>query len=317
MINFKSIKLGKHIIDQPIFLAPMSGVSDYPFRKAVESFNVGHTVCEMIATTKQMVGNEISIKKIRNASNNILIVQLLTSNAQDGVNAAKFCQDMGADIIDINFGCPAKKVVGKDCGSSLLKNIDNAVDIIDKISNSVNVPVTVKTRIGWDENSVNMHEIAPKFVCAGAQMLTIHGRTRSQFYTGVADWEYISKVKNNVNIPVIANGDIIDYTSAKKALKTTDCDGIMVGRACQGKPWLLSEIFHNQKIDKNAKIKCVLNHLECIVDYHNTKALVMAKKHMAWYYHNCSNSKSIRNKIMSCENVNQIYDIVQANINEI
>lgn len=317
MMNFKSIKLGNIKIDEPIFLAPMSGVSDYPFRKAVESFGVGHTVCEMIATTKQMVGNEISIKKIRNASDNLLIVQLLTSNAEDGVNAAKFCEKMGADIIDINFGCPAKKVVGKDCGSSLLKNIDNAVNIIDQISNSVKVPVTVKTRIGWDENSINMHEIAPKFVNAGAQLLTIHGRTRSQFYTGVANWDYIAKVKQSVDVPVIANGDIIDNETAKSALDITKCDGLMIGRACQGRPWLLKEIVHEKKVDKNQMVKCMIEHLDNIIDYHGGKAFAMAKKHMAWYYQGTNKSKNIRNLIMSSNDVNQVKDIVKAHINEI
>ena len=307
----KPIKIGNIIIDIPLLLAPMAGVTDPPFREIIESFGyVGLMFSEMIASKSLFIGNKSkSISKVKNSLSKIFAVQIAGNDPYYMAEAAKLNQDLGADIIDINFGCPVKKVIKGFAGSAIMKDEKLAEKIMESVVKAVDIPVTVKMRLGWDNNSVNSPKIAKIAEYVGIQMITVHGRTRSQMYTGKANWKLVADVKNTVNIPVIVNGDIIDTFTLEQALIESKADGAMIARGIYGKPWLFKEIFYElnkkqfKKPDVNELLGIIVKHFDLARKYYGDKESVcLFKKHINWYTNGMKNSSQFRNKI------NRIFD---------
>lgn len=236
------LELGDIHFANRVFLAPMSGISDLPMRERSASHGAGMVVSEMIASRELVTDRAESRMRLQRGRIAIHVVQLAGRAADWMAEATRIACGEGADIIDINMGCPAKKVTGGYSGSALMRDLDHAVSLIDATIAASTVPVSVKMRLGWDDNSINAPELARRAESSGVAMLTVHGRTRCQFYTGQADWTAIRQVKNAVNIPLVANGDVGSLDDARKILKLSGADAVMIGRQHRGRPWLAGEI---------------------------------------------------------------------------
>jgi tRNA-dihydrouridine synthase B len=317
----KQIKLGNIEINPPIMLAPMAGVTDAPFRKLVESFGgVGLMFSEMIASRAILQKTNKSLKKVeKEIKTTPLAIQIAGKDPKYMAEAAKLNEDLGAKIIDINFGCPVKKVVKGFAGSAIMKDEKLAQAIIKAVVNAVKVPVTVKMRMGWDMQNLNAPTIAKIAEDEGAQMVTVHGRTRSQMYTGKANWKFISTVKDAVKIPVIANGDIFTPQDAKECLKQSNADGIMIARGIYGKPWLISQInafLTTGEIpnppSKSEQKEIILAHFNDIIEHYGEQiGANPAKKHIGWYSAGMNNSGEFRNKINRMTNPQNIREEIE------
>lgn len=299
----------------PVLLAPMSGITDLPFRQMVESFGAGMLVSEMIASG-EMVTRKRSPRagtraagtraRARIGAGVATAVQLAGRDAGAMAGAARIAEAEGAPMIDINMGCPAKKVVGGLSGSALMRDLDLALRLIDAVVGAVKVPVSLKTRLGWDIDCLNAPELAARAEAAGVSMITIHGRTRAQFYTGRADWQAIRAVREAVSVPVIANGDILDATDARRALALSGADGVMVGRGAQGRPWLLAEIAAAlygtpapQVPTGGALVDLVARHYEAILGFYGRDlGLRIARKHLGWYVDAARGPAELRARLM-------------------
>jgi tRNA-dihydrouridine synthase B len=291
-------------LSSPVILAPMSGVTDLPYRKLVKKFGAGLVVSEMIASRAMIVQSHQSMRKcaIMHDDATAACVQLAGCEPDVIADSAKMNEDLGAKIIDLNFGCPAKKVVGGYSGSALMRDEELAKRILETTVKAVKIPVTLKMRTGWDDNSKNAPTLAKIAENCGIKMITVHGRTRCQFYTGKADWKFISKVKQAVKIPVIANGDISCFNSAVMAIEQSGADGIMIGRGCYGKPWLIAQIGHFLKTGEQLPDPTIKEQLEVILGHYNEmleyygddSGMKMARKHLGWYSSGLPNSGEFR-----------------------
>jgi tRNA-dihydrouridine synthase B len=300
-------------IEPPVFLAPMAGISDYPFRQLIREMGIKLLYTEMVSAKGFEYGNEKTKELLEydRKKDGKIAVQIFGEEADFLARAANnIAREYDIDIIDINMGCPAKKIVKNGAGSALMRDLSLAEKIIKSVVNSVNIPVTVKMRSGWDAKHINAVELAKISESAGAAAVAVHGRTRNQFYKGSADWNIIEEVVKNVDIPVIANGDIFTPEDAAAVFSKTNCSGIMIGRAAQGNPWIFREIIEylktGNKIDSptnSEKIDFAIKHLNIAVDFYGEKqAVPLMRKHIAWYIKGMPYSSKIKNK------VNQLFD---------
>lgn len=292
-----------------VFSAPMAGITDAPMRniihqKCVDKVNI---VSEMVAVNALSRKNAKTYKiaDVRDEKYSV-IVQLVGSDPKLFTEAAELVAELGASGIDINMGCPVRKIISSGSGSALMKDIKTAEQIIKTTVKAVNLKVSVKFRKGWDQNSVNAVEFAKMCQDSGASFITVHGRTRAQGYSGVADWETIAEVKNAVSIPVVGNGDVTSVESAKQMIEKTGADGVMIGRASLGNPWLLGHVFDYleegikpNKIDNLEILNTVLKHVELLKNYYDEKlAVALSRKHVCWYSKNFYDAKKFRESYM-------------------
>jgi tRNA-dihydrouridine synthase B len=304
----------------PVFLAPMAGVTDAPFRDLVTDLGATAAVSEMISSEALVRQNSKTYKRLSDPQKNIMkIVQLVGGNPHIMAESAIINEELGADVIDINIGCPARKVVSNDSGAALMKNEDLAVRIAESVVKSVKIPVTLKMRLGWDNENINFLSLAKKFEDIGIQMLAIHCRTRNQMYGGKASWSKICELKNAVKIPYLCNGDIKSATDAICALKESQASGIMVGRAALGKPWLLNqimkfldagEIIPSPSLEKQLKI--IMEHFQAVLDFYGaSRGIKIFRKHFCWYSRGLEESSSFRETINQSEDLSFIKNYVK------
>ncbi len=301
-----TVTIGNITLDSPVLLAPLAGITDLPFRKLVQSFGAGLVVSEMIASQELVQAKPSAQAKAELGFDNARTsVQIAGRDTYWMAECARMCAGQGARIIDINMGCPARKVTSGNSGSALMREPELALSLIAAVVNAVDVPVTLKMRLGWDDDSLNAPELARQAEDIGIQMVTIHGRTRCQFYKGSADWAAISNVKNAVKIPVIANGDILDSASAKSALQQSNADGVMVGRGAQGQPWQLAKIIAELNGETyavptgDALADIILGHYEDMIRFYGPKmGNKNARKHLGWYLDRLEGGPEIRTEII-------------------
>ncbi len=314
-----SILIDNKALTPAVFLAPLAGITDLPFRNLVSGFGAGLVVSEMIASQEMVQAHPNTRARAElgfEAQNTS--VQIAGRDAYWMSECAKMCADNGAKIIDINMGCPAKTVTNGLSGSALMKTPDFALSLIEAVIDAVDVPVTLKTRLGWDDEMLNAPYLAKRAEEAGIKMVTIHGRTRCQFYKGYADWAAIAGVKDVVTIPVIANGDIVDTDSAKLALKLSGADGVMVGRGAQGRPWALAQIAHDifgckaPNIPFGSElITLISNHyISMLKFYGDVLGGKVARKHMGWYMDDLGTSRELRRAIQTEKNTDNVLKLI-------
>jgi len=316
------ISIGPVKIQSPIFLAPMSGISDLPFRDLVQSFGAGLVFSEMIAS-REMINHSKETLRMSTSHNRDypLAVQLAGCDPQVMAEAAKMNEDRGAAIIDINFGCPVKKIVKKYAGSALMQDEDLATEIMDAVVKAVNIPVTMKTRLGWDAQNLNAPSLCKKAEDVGVQMITIHARTREQMYNGTANWNAIRAVRDAISLPLIANGDIETIDDVKVALKQSGADGVMIGRGTQGKPWFIKHVMDyfetgEVSLTPENKLDIILKHYDDMIDHYGEgKGVPIARKHLAWYVAGMRGANEFRSEINKVRDASMVKNIVSTFFN--
>lgn len=315
-------KIGNIEIENKIVLAPMAGICNSSFRRICKEMGCGLIYAEMVSDKAIFYNNKKTLDMLQMTEEERPISQqIFGSDKTSFVEAAKYIyKEMKPDIIDINMGCPVPKVtLRSQAGAALLKNPEKIKEIVTAVVNSVPIPVTVKIRSGWDHNNINAVEVAKICEEAGASAICVHPRTRSQGYSGKADWSIIKKVKESVNIPVIGNGDIKDIYNAKKMLEETNCDAIMIGRGVLGNPWLIKQIkvyIEEDKIIDNPtnieRINMCIKHLKLLLEIKDKKvAALEIRNHIGWYLKGIKNSNEIKNKVYQTKEISDIINILK------
>ena len=328
-----SLTIGNVSLDSRVILAPMSGVTDLPFRSLVKRFGAGLVISEMIASEAMIRETRQSLKKCAHRIEEFpMAVQLAGCDPEVMGEAARLNVDRGAQIIDINMGCPVKKVVNGHAGSALMKDEYKASKIMEATVNAVNVPVTLKMRMGWDETSLNAPKLAKIAENCGIKMITIHGRTRCQLYNGQANWPFIKKVKEAVKIPVVGNGDVKTVEDARSLLEESSADAVMIGRGTYGKPWFLNQVNTFLKTGKKLEDpslkdqkEIILEHFEqTLLHYGEETGILLMRKHLGWYSKGLPNSADFRVKINASQTIkdvlsflNQYYESIEIDSNSL
>jgi len=280
------LEIGGVQLRNRVFLAPMSGVSDLPFRQLAWKAGAGMVVSEMVASAELCTRERGNLLRLRGDGLGTHVVQIAGRETKWMAEAARIAEGEGAHIIDINMGCPAKKVTGGFSGSALMRDLDHALTLIEATIGAVNIPVTLKMRLGWDDDTINAPELAARAEQAGVQMVTVHGRTRCQFYEGKADWHAIRAVKAAVSIPLVANGDVLNRDDANGILEASGADAVMVGRGSYGQPWLPGTIVHGVQTGQNTGLiadYAVAHYEAMLAHYGEPTGIRHARKHLGWY----------------------------------
>jgi len=323
----KPLKIGEIAVANRVLLAPMSGITDAPFRRLTAALGAGLVVSEMTASDDLVHGRSMSRLRCEAAGIGPHVVQLAGCETHWMAEGAKVAEAAGADIIDINMGCPARHVTGGQSGSALMRDLDHALKLIEATIAAVKVPVTLKMRLGWDDRSLNAPELARRAEAAGVQMITVHGRTRCQFYKGEADWGAVRAVKDAISVPLVVNGDITSYEKAVSALEVSGADAVMIGRGAQGQPWLPGQIGRRLETGKSESAPSLseqFTHIRTLYDevcrfYGLRIGLRHARKHLGWALEiaaQCSRApagtlKAWREKILTSEDPHRVHRSLQ------
>jgi nifR3 family TIM-barrel protein len=323
----KPLKIGEIAVANRVLLAPMSGITDAPFRRLSAALGAGLVVSEMTASDDLVHGRPMSRLRCEATGIGPHVVQLAGCQAHWMAEGAKVAEAAGADIIDINMGCPARHVTGGQSGSALMRNLDHALTLIEATIAAVKVPVTLKMRLGWDDRSHNAPELARRAEAAGVQMITVHGRTRCQFYKGEADWSAVRAVKDAISVPLVVNGDITSFEKAERALEASGADAVMIGRGAQGQPWLPGQIgrrLETGKAESAPSLPEQLAHVSALYDevcnlYGLRIGLKHARKHLGWALEVAAQGsrapaetlKGWRQKILTTEDPHRVHRSLQ------
>jgi len=310
-----SISIGSIQLAAPVLLAPMSGVTDLPFRRLVSRLGAGLVLSEMVASGEMCHQSRRSMRMIQHDSaGGPWAVQIAGRDPAVMAEAARMLEGLGADLIDINMGCPARKVVNGLCGSALMKEPELARQIIQSTVEAVSIPVTLKMRTGWDDSARNAPELARIAEDIGVKLITVHGRTRCQFYTGRADWSFISEVKKVVQVPVIANGDIVTVDDAAACLAASGADGVMIGRGTYGKPWFIGQTIRfladgSRLAEPTMAERCAIidEHYQGLIDHYGYDAgLRAARKHLGWYAADLPGGELFRQRVVRMDRADDV-----------
>jgi len=314
------MKLGKYEIENPLILGPMAGVTDWAFRTICAQLGANITVTEMVSSRALVYQDQKSRKLLRKNEGSLCGAQIFGNDPEIMAQAAVLALEIsGCDFLDINMGCPMPKIANSGDGCGLMRTPELAGKIVEAVAKAVDVPVTVKCRLGWDKGNMNVLDFTKRMEDSGASMVTVHGRTRAMLYSGTADWDYIRKVKDQLSIPVIANGDIVDAQSALRCLKWTGADGIMIGRATFGDPWIFQQVsaaVAGQEVPERPilkdRIAVAVKQFELSEQDHGEHiACLEARKHFAWYLRGVRNASYYKEEITSMNKMEDIYRIAK------
>ena len=320
------MKLGRYEIENPLMLGPMAGVTDWAFRTVCAELGANITVTEMVSSRALVYQDQKSRKLLRKNEGSLCGAQIFGNDPAIMADAAVMALEIsGCDFLDVNMGCPMPKIANSGDGCGLMRTPEVAGEIVKQIVDKVDVPVTVKCRLGWDKGSINVLDVTKRMEDNGASMVTVHGRTRAMLYSGVADWDYIRKVKEQLTIPVIANGDVVDADSARRCLKWTGADGLMVGRASFGDPWVFQQVSAAMAGKEIPERPCLKDRIELAVrqfemseqDHGEKIACLEARKHFAWYLRGVRNASYYKKEITSLTTMSDIYRVAKEIIRDL